>query len=60
MTIWRKSSYTGGGNDQLCVEVARLGRGIGLRDSKNPAGARLEVSRGTLSELFGRVKHGGA
>jgi hypothetical protein len=32
MTAWRKSSYSGGGNN--CVE---LGKGVGIRDSKAPA-----------------------
>ncbi|MEU3650734.1 DUF397 domain-containing protein [Lentzea sp. NPDC034063] len=31
MTIWRKSSRSGGGNN--CVEV---GKGVGIRDSKAP------------------------
>ncbi|MET8756299.1 DUF397 domain-containing protein [Lentzea sp. NPDC004782] len=31
MTTWRKSSYSGGGNN--CVEV---GRSVGIRDSKTP------------------------
>ncbi|WP_090057369.1 DUF397 domain-containing protein [Lentzea fradiae] len=31
MTTWRKSSYSGSGNN--CVEV---GHGIGIRDSKKP------------------------
>lgn len=31
MTTWRKSSFSGGGNN--CVEV---GHGIGIRDSKAP------------------------
>ena len=36
---WRKSSYSGAGND--CVEIA-LGTGAaGVRDSKNPDGPRL-------------------
>ncbi|MEV5570285.1 DUF397 domain-containing protein [Spirillospora sp. NPDC052269] len=36
---WRKSSYSGHEGGQ-CVEVADLGSGIGVRDSKDP-GARL-------------------
>jgi hypothetical protein len=34
---WRKSSYTGNTN---CVEVA-FGAEVGVRDSKQPAGAQL-------------------
>lgn len=36
---WRKSSYSGGGND--CVEIALIGVGTAVRDSKNPDGPRL-------------------
>ncbi|TNC29004.1 DUF397 domain-containing protein [Amycolatopsis alkalitolerans] len=39
---WRKSSYSGGGND--CVEVALLADRIGVRDSKNPGAGALSVS----------------
>ncbi|MET8761561.1 DUF397 domain-containing protein [Lentzea sp. NPDC004782] len=39
MTHWRKSSYSGDGDN--CVEV---GRGIGIRDSKAPS-THLPVSR---------------
>ncbi|MGH7867767.1 MAG: DUF397 domain-containing protein [Candidatus Dormibacteraceae bacterium] len=37
--VWRKSSYSGGGND--CVEVAIAPTDIRVRDSKNPLGPRL-------------------
>lgn len=40
---WRKSSYSGG-NGGGCVEVADNRPGlVGVRDSKNPAGAVLTV-----------------
>jgi hypothetical protein len=39
MTDWRKSSYSGTGDN--CVEI---GRGIGIRDSKAPS-THLPVSR---------------
>ena len=32
---WRKSSFSGGGGDENCVEVAYLGPVAALRDSKN-------------------------
>ncbi|MFD5825757.1 DUF397 domain-containing protein [Lentzea sp. NPDC060358] len=38
MTAWRKSSYSGDGDN--CVEV---GRGVGIRDSKAPT-AHVPVS----------------
>ncbi|MTD53486.1 DUF397 domain-containing protein [Amycolatopsis pithecellobii] len=39
---WRKSSYSGGGND--CVEVALFTGHVGVRDSKNPDAGALSVS----------------
>lgn len=33
---WRKSSYTNGGNDPQCVELACLADGRVVRDSKQP------------------------
>ncbi|MCB5178293.1 DUF397 domain-containing protein [Streptomyces antimicrobicus] len=40
---WRKSSYSGGSGGE-CVEVAACPTTIHVRDSKNPAGPRLNVS----------------
>ncbi|CAM2970464.1 DUF397 domain-containing protein [Saccharomonospora xinjiangensis] len=39
---WRKSSFSGGGND--CVEVAFTDGGAAVRDSKNPGGGALTLS----------------
>ncbi|MFE2282161.1 DUF397 domain-containing protein [Streptomyces sp. NPDC059454] len=39
---WRKSSYSGSGDGNACVEVAKRHSRIAIRDSKAP-------SRGTLS-----------
>lgn len=39
---WRKSSYSGGGQD--CVEVAAVGGTVAVRDSKDPDGGRLVLS----------------
>lgn len=58
MTEWRKSSYSGGLNDDACVELARSIGGIGVRDSKDPEGGWLEVRREVFAALVGRVKHG--
>ncbi|WP_438387813.1 DUF397 domain-containing protein [Actinopolyspora saharensis] len=41
---WRKSSYSDNGSD--CVEVAFGGAGVSVRDSKEPFGPVLTVSRG--------------
>ena len=40
---WRTSSYSNGAGG-MCVEVAPLGSGMLVRDSKNPAGAVLAFS----------------
>ncbi|MET9629975.1 DUF397 domain-containing protein [Lentzea sp. NPDC006480] len=46
MTAWRKSSYSGDGNN--CVEV---GHGVGIRDSKAPA-THLTVSAAAWSAFL--------
>ncbi|MES9524795.1 DUF397 domain-containing protein [Streptomyces capoamus] len=39
--IWRKSSFSGGGQGDACVEVADRRTHISVRDSKAPARATL-------------------
>jgi len=39
LAIWRKSTYSS--TQGQCVEVAALGTGVAVRDSKNLAGAVL-------------------
>ncbi|RAY14475.1 DUF397 domain-containing protein [Actinomadura craniellae] len=55
---WRKSSYTGGGNDDACVELAESADAVWVRDSKNPDGDRLEFRQELFAELLTRVKRG--
>ncbi|GHI05213.1 DUF397 domain-containing protein [Streptomyces cellostaticus] len=38
---WQKSSFSGGGQGDACVEVAHLDAHISIRDSKAPARATL-------------------
>ncbi|GGS78743.1 DUF397 domain-containing protein [Streptomyces cinerochromogenes] len=38
---WRKSSFSGGGEGNSCVEVAHLDTHISVRDSKAPARSTL-------------------
>jgi len=54
---WRKSSYSGyNGN---CVEVADLGAGIGVRDSKAGAGSPvLQFARADWAAFLVSVKGG--
>ncbi|MFC5850310.1 DUF397 domain-containing protein [Streptomyces chlorus] len=42
-TQWRKSSYSGGGEGNDCVEIAELDGDIAVRDSKTPSRAPLSV-----------------
>ena len=46
--MWRKSSYSGTQSGSSCVELARLGEAVGIRDSKDPHGPILVVSREAL------------
>lgn len=51
---WRKSSYSSpqGGN---CVEVAEVGDGRAVRDSKNPAGPALRFTAAEWSAFTAGV-----
>ena len=54
---WRKSSYSEG-QASTCVELASLSHRIGVRDSKNPDGGHLAVSRPVIARLLDEVKRG--
>ncbi|MFI0443827.1 DUF397 domain-containing protein [Actinomadura sp. 6N118] len=58
MTEWRKSSHSGSGNDDVCVEVARLPEAIGVRDSKDPGGGQLELGSRSFAALVQLGKRG--
>jgi len=51
---WRKSSYSGNGGD--CVEVADHAGHLMVRDSKNPAGAKLAFTTASWRAFAARVK----
>jgi hypothetical protein len=55
---WRKSSYSGSANDDVCVELGRLAPGteIGVRDSKNPDGGHLTLSPTQFASLIDQIK----
>ncbi|OIJ86840.1 DUF397 domain-containing protein [Streptomyces colonosanans] len=38
---WRKSSYSGGGDGNNCVEIATTSTQVAIRDSKDPAQGTL-------------------
>ncbi|MBA9003272.1 MULTISPECIES: DUF397 domain-containing protein [Thermomonospora] len=57
MITWRKSSHSGSTSTQSdCVELARLGEGIGVRDSKTPERGHLHLSTEGFATLIARVK----
>ncbi|GAA2738920.1 DUF397 domain-containing protein [Actinocorallia aurantiaca] len=53
---WRKSSYSGTTNDDICVEVACFPSGVGVRDSKNPGLGHLALTRGQFGRLASGLK----
>ncbi|MFF5258272.1 DUF397 domain-containing protein [Actinomadura viridis] len=53
---WRKSTRSSQGTSEQCVEVARLSEGIGVRDSKNPDGPNLVVSRDAFKAFTAALK----
>ncbi|MFG2004288.1 DUF397 domain-containing protein [Spirillospora sp. NPDC048911] len=58
MTKWRKSSRSASSGQDNCVELARLARAVGVRDSKAPADGHLALSSGAFAELVTRVRQG--
>lgn len=51
---WNKSSYSG--NTGNCVEVAATQSVVGIRDSKDPDGTVLRVSREAWHEFMQALK----
>jgi hypothetical protein len=47
-TVWRKSSHSGTEGGPACVELARVGGVVGVRDSKDPDGSQLLIMREAL------------
>ncbi|GAA2617060.1 DUF397 domain-containing protein [Actinomadura fulvescens] len=56
MTTWRKASRSTTSDNTDCVEVAQLADNIGVRDSKDPEGPKLTLSRDAWRSLVSRVK----
>jgi hypothetical protein len=56
--VWRKSSRSGGNGGQ-CVEVATsLPAIVAVRDSQDPEGAPVVVTRAAWAAFLVTVKHG--
>jgi hypothetical protein len=51
---WRKSSYS----NSNCVEVGQRGGQIAVRDSNDPGGPKLPVTREALRSFTARMKNG--
>jgi hypothetical protein len=54
-TIWRRSRRCDSG---ACVEVAHLGGGLAMRDSKDPDGPRLAFTVGEWRAFLAGVRAG--
>ncbi|CAO5227744.1 DUF397 domain-containing protein [Frankia sp. AgKG'84/4] len=54
---WRRSSYSNGAGG-MCVEVAPLGAGIAVRDSKNPTGPVLAFTAGEWDAFLAGARDG--
>ncbi|MEU9440369.1 DUF397 domain-containing protein [Streptomyces sp. NPDC048304] len=55
-TSWKKSSFSGGGEGNDCVEVADLDTRIAVRDSKAPARATLTFPADTFARFVEALK----
>ncbi|GAA4325883.1 DUF397 domain-containing protein [Actinomadura luteofluorescens] len=53
---WRKSTHSGGADDQHCVQLGRLAAGVGVRDSKDPDGVHLTLSGVQFDNLIAQLK----
>jgi hypothetical protein len=53
---WRKSSYSGTANDDVCVELGRIEDGIRVRDSKNPEAGYLAFTSSEFGVLLTWIK----
>lgn len=57
--IWQKSSFSGGGQGDACVEVADLDAHIAIRDSKAPARATLTFPPASFTPFIEALKKAG-
>ncbi|WP_210585111.1 DUF397 domain-containing protein [Streptomyces sp. GESEQ-35] len=53
---WRKSTHSGGGDGDTCVEVAELHPRIAIRDSKAPLRAALSFPAPAFTALIEHLK----
>ncbi|MFF5147219.1 DUF397 domain-containing protein [Streptomyces sp. NPDC013157] len=55
---WRKSSYSGGGDGDACVEIATTVTRIAVRDSKAPTRATLSFPAASFTAFVDHLKSG--
>jgi hypothetical protein len=53
---WRKSSYSGEGDGNECVEIATSPTHTAIRDSKTPARATLTFPTGVFTHFITALK----
>ncbi|MGW0819714.1 DUF397 domain-containing protein [Streptomyces sp. NPDC002845] len=53
---WRKSSHSGPGDGNSCVEIANNRARVGIRDSKDPASGTLTFPTGAFSPFVEALK----
>ncbi|MFK4106389.1 DUF397 domain-containing protein [Streptomyces sp. NPDC019531] len=53
---WRKSSFSGGGDGNACVEIATHPTHIAIRDSKTPTRATLTFPPGPFTAFLEALK----
>jgi hypothetical protein len=53
---WRKSSYSGSGDGNACVEIAHRHTHIAIRDSKTPTRATLSIPAGAFATFIDALK----
>ncbi|MCK8435163.1 DUF397 domain-containing protein [Streptomyces sp. D2-8] len=53
---WRKSSYSGGGDGNNCMEISNSATHIAIRDSKAPARATVTVPTRAFAAFVDALK----
>ncbi|MFD0314877.1 DUF397 domain-containing protein [Streptomyces flavalbus] len=56
LSPWKKSSFSGGGEGNDCVEIADFPNGVAIRDSKGPAYGMLTFSPGAFASFLNTLK----
>ncbi|WP_327345669.1 DUF397 domain-containing protein [Streptomyces europaeiscabiei] len=56
MGNWRKSSYSGPGDGNECVEISTTPTHIAVRDSKTPTRATLTFPTSSFTAFIGALK----